>query len=49
MSVVGVRQMPKGDKKPVLEYFGLHGRGLMVRIVLNYANVDFDDRIVSGE
>ena len=26
-----------------LEYFPLHGRGMMVRMILFYASVDFDD------
>jgi len=32
-----------------LEYFPLHGRGMMIRMVLYYCNIDFDDVHVTME
>ena len=30
-----------------LEYFPLHGRAMLIRLLLNYCNVQFEDKMVS--
>ena len=32
-----------------LEYFPLHGRAMMIRLLLNYCNVQFEDKMVSHQ